>query len=510
MCVSFDCVTTTIICQACSILNRSVATLFSRFVLTNADDIPFTLHWPITNVLLWCQVTEGLITLLILLTVDSIVPTWIFNRGKKCSKKSSMQHYQPNLTNVTDVNMTLTTSDMKQPKNFTRPYPLNNSRNAIMINTSCLPIGQPPQVDFKTNKFPITNGSLFASLTAAAAAKGNKAISRGGGGILQLDNATDTTLSEHPSNIYVSLTNDFDSFASFDKVFTGDEDEESRQSYHLRCASVTTVANDDFEFHTTANGLPMSYPSPAPTYSQATYVMHKGNQHHPSSSASSVTPSHQQHHQPPHNMAIQQQLQLPSTSTSGFSNPSSSRTSHNHGSSSSASQQFTLESNFSLRNKLPSSRNILMRERPATSAAMVAASGSSVPHSQQLTSLSMNDLDLIEEMQPMSSADLRNMPTTSEEYKQHHHHQQPRLYRKRPRFQQHPQNGGGGTRRRIQDSNVLFSMPNRRVLSLECLSPPKNQTDSPFFDISYLDTGDLCLVKQGGDGSRCIFVTDFL
>lgn len=28
----------------------------------------------------------------------------------------------------------------------------------------------------------------------------------------------DTTISEHPSNIYVSLTNDFDSFASFDKV----------------------------------------------------------------------------------------------------------------------------------------------------------------------------------------------------------------------------------------------------------------------------------------------------
>ncbi|CAL8148039.1 unnamed protein product [Orchesella dallaii] len=499
-----------------------VATLFSRFALTNAEDLPFTLKWPITNILLWCQVTEGLITLLILLTIDSIVPTWIFNRGKKCSKKSSMQHYQPNLTNVTDVNMTLTTSDMKAPNNFTRPFQhqLNNSRNAIMINSSCLPIGQPQQVDFKTNKFPITNGSLFASLTAAAAAssKGNKPVGRGG--ILQLDNATDTTLSEHPSNIYVSLTNDFDSFASFDKVFTGDEDDESRQSYHLRCASVTTVANDDFEFHTTANGLPMSYPSPAPTYSQATYVMHKGgnlpHHHHqniPSSSSSSVTPSHQHH-----NMAIQQQLQLPSTSSAsasacGFSNPSSSRASHNHNCGSS-SQQYTLESNFSLRNKPP--RNVILRERPATSAAMLGGGGgsgqtSASHHSQQLTSLSMNDLDLIEEMQPLSSAELRNMPTTSEEYKQHH--QQPRLYRKRPRFQQHPQNGGGGgTRRRIQDSssNVLFSMPNRRVLSLECLSPPKNQTDSPFFDISYLDTGDLCLVKQGGDGSRCIFVTDFL
>lgn len=174
-----------------------VATLFSRFALSHSEDIPFTLNWPITNILLWCNVIEGLITLLILLTVDSIVPSWIFNRKKKCSSKSITQtHYQPNLTNVTDVNMTLTNSDVKG-KNFSRQqhpqlhlhpqsqqFQLNNNRsNGIVMTSSGLPTGQPQQVDFKTNKFPITNGSLFASLTAAAAAnpyKGGKPnLSRG-------------------------------------------------------------------------------------------------------------------------------------------------------------------------------------------------------------------------------------------------------------------------------------------------------------------------------------------
>lgn len=162
---------------------HQVATLFSRYALTHADEIPFTLNWPVSNILLWCHVIEGLMTLLILLTVDAIVPTWIFNRNKKCSK-SSMQHFQPNLTNMTEVNMTLSASDAKPNKNFSRQFQLNNNRNQIMINTSGLPTGQPQQVDFKTNKFPITNGSLFASLTAAAASKPSKHTSRG---MLQLD-----------------------------------------------------------------------------------------------------------------------------------------------------------------------------------------------------------------------------------------------------------------------------------------------------------------------------------
>lgn len=187
-----------------------MATLFARYALTHADDIPFTLNWPITNIILWCHVIEGLITLLILLTVDAIVPSWIFNRGKKCKKAVTQTHYQPNLTNMTDVNMTLTTSDAKS-KNFSRQlqlpqhqflqqYQLNNSRNAagLMLHSSGLPIGTPQQVDFKTNKFPITNGSLFASLTAAAAAsnqhKGIKpSLSRG---ILQqlVDNNAGTNM----------------------------------------------------------------------------------------------------------------------------------------------------------------------------------------------------------------------------------------------------------------------------------------------------------------------------
>jgi len=170
--------------------------------------------------------------------------------------------------------------------------------------------------------------------------------------------------------------------------------------------------------------------------------------------------------------------------------------------------QFNLEPNFSVRSRVsqPGSTRNAPRERPMIHGSLLPPSG--LPRSQspqQLTSLSMNDLDLIEEMPDIGSADLKTRPPTStEEYKQ------PRLYRKRPRFHHPPGNGvGGGTRRRLQDSTVLYNMPNRRVLSLECLSPPNKQTDSPFFDISYLDTGDLCLVKQGGDG-RCIFVTDFL
>lgn len=201
-----------------------MATLFARYALTHADDIPFTLNWPITNILLWCCVIEGLITLLILLTVDAIVPSWIFNRSKKCKKSVTQTHYQPNLTNMTDVNMTLTTSDAK-PKNFSRQiqlpqhqflqqYQLNNNRNTtgagLMLQSSGLSISQPQQVDFKTNKFPITNGSLFASLTAAAATnqhqKGSKpTLSRG---ILQqlVDNNTGTNATNLTNNMISKQT----------------------------------------------------------------------------------------------------------------------------------------------------------------------------------------------------------------------------------------------------------------------------------------------------------------
>lgn len=286
-----------------------------------------------------------------------------------------------------------------------------------------------------------------------------------------------------------------------------DDDDESRQSYHMRCASVTTVANDDFEFHTTTTGLPMPYATPVP-YSQATYVMHKG----PSVATTPALPqppSHQNNkinsnnhvHQPRPYLANNQQPSTSAAALAAFNYPSSQR--------SVSSNQFTLDTNFST-GKVSKGSTVAVRsgrERQLV-APGICPPPPGPPASQQLTSLSMNDLDLIEELPPMSTAELRSSrPTTSaEEYKQ------PRLYRKRPRFQ-NPQSsnaGGGGARRRLQDSSALmFSMPNRRVLSLECLSPPNNQTDSPFFDVSYLDTGDVCLVKQG-DGSRCIFVTDFL
>lgn len=291
----------------------------------------------------------------------------------------------------------------------------------------------------------------------------------------------------------------------------------------------------------------MSYSSPTPTptsssavpYSQATYVMHKG----PSTSSSSAA-SQQQNQQSANcssssNAGLQQFLSSsynqPSTSAAamaGMNIPSSSAASN------SSRNQFTLESNFSAKSKVPPPKGVRnsvnVRERQLVGTAIVAPpplppqlqhhynhhqlnqQQALPPPQQQLTSLSMNDLDLIEELPPLSAAELirsghGNRPTTSaEEYNK----QPSRLYRKRPRYQNPGlgAGGGGGTRRRIQDqAGILFSMPNRRVLSLECLSPPKGtQTDSPFFDVSYLDTGDLCLVKQGGDGSRCIFVTDFL
>lgn len=132
-------------------------------------------------------------------------------------KGGGLQHYQPNLTNMTDVNMTLTTSEAAKLPNkssnnnlphglaLSRQYMLNNRNNncngnGIMINSSGLATtGQPQQMDFKMNKFPITNGSLFASLTAAAAAnaKGNshKPLSRG---IFQLD--------DDGTGMYLTLT----------------------------------------------------------------------------------------------------------------------------------------------------------------------------------------------------------------------------------------------------------------------------------------------------------------
>lgn len=330
----------------------------------------------------------------------------------------------------------------------------------------------------------------------------------------------------------------------------------------MRCASVTTVANDDFEFHTTTTGLPMPYPAPPapvavpttssasaanPPFSQATYVMPK-SQHQQKSSVAPLPPlppakpmsqlnSHHSHflHQTNQNqnrptMAIQQiastSVGIMATHNSGSNNIAASRFRNSNN----IPNQFNvnLEPNFSIRSKVShqgvaggSTRNT-QRERP-----MIHVHGSLLPPGgpahcqspQQLTSLSMNDLDLIEELPdiPISTADLKGRPPTSTEDYKH----PPRLYRKRPRFPHQQNNGGGGigmvgaARRRIhQDAAnaILYNMPNRRVLSLECLSPTNNkQTDSPFFDVSYLDTGDVCLVKQGdGSGSRCIFVTDFL
>ncbi|CAG7731858.1 unnamed protein product [Allacma fusca] len=85
-------------------------------------------------------------------------------------------------------------------------------------------------------KFPITNGSLFASLTAVAMSRGNY---MGG-----FDLKSHAELSSHEE----------DSFDKF-KTYTKDVDLEETHS-------VTTIANDDFEFHHHIPNLPaVSLPS---------------------------------------------------------------------------------------------------------------------------------------------------------------------------------------------------------------------------------------------------------
>jgi len=145
-------------------------------------------HWPLTNVILWAQVTEGLAILLILLTVDPIIPSWMFQRQKMKSKKPTtfLQHH----FNARPLDISATPK-MENPAGS----PINHLNNSTMVIRSG-PAHQyfpPPQhqphhpvaspFEFKNNRFPMPNASLFATLTAAAASAANKG---GGNGMLSI------------------------------------------------------------------------------------------------------------------------------------------------------------------------------------------------------------------------------------------------------------------------------------------------------------------------------------
>lgn len=124
----------------------------------------------------------------------------------------------------------------------------------------------------------------------------------------------------------------------------------------------------------------------------------------------------------------------------------------------------------------------------------------------QPTSLSMNDLDLIDDHDDRStiqSSVVCHGTGTTEPYE----HKQ-RMYRKRTRLHPVGRPMNMNDRRCQQKSSNQFS--DRRVLSMECLSPSDNQqTDfRNFVDISYLDTGEILFRKA--DSSKCVFVTDFI
>lgn len=113
-------------------------------------------NWPVTNLLLWLQVIEGLIILLVLFIVDNVVPMWIFNRTKKKMDVSKKPHHSYAVENSTND---------KAETSFNPQTNLNNrgsGGNAHYTNQAFTP-------DFKNNKFPITNGSLFTGLPAGSA-----------------------------------------------------------------------------------------------------------------------------------------------------------------------------------------------------------------------------------------------------------------------------------------------------------------------------------------------------
>jgi len=249
------------------------------------------------------------------------------------------------------------------------------------------------------------------------------------------------------------------------KTLRGEETEEDKKSYHARCASVTTVANDDFEFHQmlppVRNPQEKCPPPPQNTYS---------NFHPKPAARRCKTPDDMI--PPCHKM---RQLKRP------FEPKPKPRENFR-------GMQVPIPPPSPFKQSCPSS-------------------------SPQMTSLSMNDLDLLDEMEPKQETFGQPSPSMlgAAEYK----HQ--RIYRKRPRIQTSiVTNQQYSSRQQICRGlkNANIKPISRRVLSLECLAAPtlNQQTDPNFrqyFDVSYLDTGDLCLVRQG-DKNRCIFVTDFI
>lgn len=231
------------------------------------------------------------------------------------------------------------------------------------------------------------------------------------------------------------------------QTFHDDESEYDRKSYHNRyasVASVTTVANDDFEFHQTPPTAAFHRPLPTPNkdYNPSTYKVVAKPQPPP---------------QPPHvKKSLEKACKL--------------RQPQNH-----------------LRDDFDSPKHTQSHSRAQSIS------------SQHTTSLSMNDLDLIEDIPDPG----RPGPSNSGQAYEHRE----RIYRKRGRAHQgHSKlyDRKLSCHKSTEELNIQ-----RRVLSMECLSPQFKQTDHKnIVDVSYLDTGEILLRKA--NSSKCIFVTDFL
>jgi hypothetical protein len=128
------------------------------------DDQLSILNWPVTNVILWLQLLEGLSILLILLIVDNIVPGWIFNR--RCSKKKMVKAANlPSMSFNTILHHESNNKGFKHGMTGGEPGASQLNNKAILPNyhTNAAYI---PEHTYKGTRFPITNGSLFAGLNA--------------------------------------------------------------------------------------------------------------------------------------------------------------------------------------------------------------------------------------------------------------------------------------------------------------------------------------------------------
>lgn len=143
--------------QGYNFVLRQLATLLSRLEVLvpipsfgyGSDSVLSPFNWPVTNILLWLQLFEGLCILLVLLLVDNVVPGWIFNKTKKDQLQN---HSYPNFKAETSFDPT---SPIHLNNSGGNGNPLGNS--AGYSNPAFIPENKPNN----NSNFPITNGSLF-------------------------------------------------------------------------------------------------------------------------------------------------------------------------------------------------------------------------------------------------------------------------------------------------------------------------------------------------------------